>query len=125
MANLATVSILTNASGDFSTTIACPGGKLLQYRYVVDPSIPLATGASITVSGATSGFAYIAQTNIGTSSFTKAPRYPTHDSAGAALLYASGGTPASDAAFIGGEQLNVVVAAGGNAKAGKLYIWTE
>jgi hypothetical protein len=122
---LTTVQILTDASGNFTQNITGPDGMLSQYRYVPDGTVPLATGASISMSGATSGFVYINQTNIGTSAFTKLPRYPTDDSTGTALLYASAGIGVADTALVGPEQLTVTIALGGNAKKGLLYVWTS
>lgn len=120
--NLVTVAITTDASGDFSAPVQA-NGRLLQYRYVPDGSSPLDTGADLTISGATTGFAYVAQSNIGTSAFAKAPRQPVHDSAGAASLYAVAGEPVEDYMWIGGEQLTVTIAQGGNALSGTLYLW--
>lgn len=122
------VAITTDASGDFSSSAAVPtnGGKLAQYRYVpAGGGANLATGADLTVSGATSGIVYIAQTDIGTSALTKAPRQATHDTAGVASLYAAGGEPVEGYIFVGGEPLSIVVAQGGDTKSGTLYLWIE
>lgn len=118
------VAITTDAAGAFSSSVTVPtnGGRLAQYRYV--PAVAnLDTGADLTVSGATSGIVYIAQTDIGTSAFTKAPRQPTHDTAGAASLYAAAGEPVEGYIFVGGEPLSIVVAQGGDTKSGTLYLW--
>lgn len=123
MVQLITVEIATNSSGAFSTTFPVNGGRLMQYRYVPDGTAPLATGADIDVVGATTGFAYINQDNIGTTAFSKLPRQATSDEAGAASLYAGSGEPVEDAAVIGGEQLTVSIAEGGDTKVGTLYLW--
>ena len=119
-----TVSIVTTAGGAYSTTLNGVGGRFLQYRYVPDGSTPLDTGADLDITGATTGYVYVNQDNIGTSAFTKAPRQPTHDETGAASLYAAAGEPVEDHMFIGGEVLNVVIAQGGATKLGTLYVWT-
>lgn len=121
--SLVTVAIETNGDGDFSVTVPVPDGRLLQYRYVPDGASPLATGADIDVVGATTGFVYVNQDNIGTSAFTKAPRQPVHDNAGAASLYADSGEPVEDHVFIGGEQLTVTIDEGGDTNLGTLYLW--
>lgn len=120
------VAITTDSSGDFSSSVTVPtnGGRLVQYRYVPGGGgTNLDTGADLTVTGATSGISYIAQTDIGTSAFTKAPRQPTHDTAGSASLYAAGGEPVEGYIFVGGEPLSIVVAQGGDTKSGTLYLW--
>lgn len=120
--NLVTVAITTDASGNFSAPVQA-NGRLLQYRYVPDGSTPLDTGADLDIIGATTGFIYINQDDIGTSAFTKVPRQPTHDNTGAASLYAGAGEPVEDFMWIGGEQLTVTIANGGNTLSGKLYMW--
>lgn len=121
--SLVTVAILTNGSGAFSTTISAPGPRLLQYRYVPDGTAPLDTGADLDVVGATTGFVYVNQDNLGTTAFQKLPRHATHDETGAASLYAAGGEPVEDVMHAGPETLNVAIVNGGVAKAGTLYFW--
>ena len=123
MVQLITVDVLTDGSGDFSTSVSSPVGRLLQYRYVPDGTAPLATGADLDVVGAGTGFVYVNQDNIGTSAFQKLPRLAVSDETGTASLYAVAGEPVEDCAFVGGEQLTVTVAQGGAAKEGKLYLW--
>lgn len=119
-------AIVTDSSGDFALTLQAQSGRLLQYRYKPDGTSPLAAGAGITLSGAASGLSLIAQSNIGASAFTKAPRQPTHTLAGTALVRSTGGDePVSDYVWIGGEQLSLAVSSGGAAKAGTLYLWIE
>jgi hypothetical protein len=120
---LITVAVTTSAGGAFSTTIAGAVGRLLQYRYVPDGSSPLDTGADIDLTGATTGFVYINQDNIGTSAFQKLPRYAPHDEAGAASLYAAGGEPVEGFMHCSGEMLTFAVANGGNALRGTFYFW--
>lgn len=40
----------------------------------------------------------------------------------AALLYAAGGTAQTDAVYLAGERVKIIIAAGGNAKSGTFYI---
>jgi hypothetical protein len=120
---LITVPVVTNASGAFSTTLNVPQSRLVQYRYVPDATNPLDTGADIDLTGATSGFVYINQDDIGTSAFSKSPRYPTHDLAGAASLYAAGGEPVEGYGWCGPEPLTFAVANGGNVLRGTFYFW--
>jgi hypothetical protein len=123
MTTIATVAVTTSAGGAFSTTISAPAGALMQYRYVPHASTPLDTGADIDLVGATTGFVYINQDNIGTSAFQKLPRYATHDETGTASLYAATGEPVEDEMVVGPEQLSFTVANGGNALSGTFYFW--
>lgn len=118
------VAITTDAAGAFSKTVSVGnGGALVQYRYVPDGSSPLDTGADLDVTGATSGYVYVNQDNIGTSAFAKAPRTATHDETGAASLYAAAGEPVESLMYVGGEPLTVAIANGGNTLSGTLYLW--
>lgn len=56
---------------------------------------------------------------------TYAPRHATHDTAGAASLFAAGGEPVEALIPIAGERLKVIVAQGGNAKSGTLHVYIE
>lgn len=122
MAKLIKVAITTDAAGAFSTTIAAGDGAFVQYRYVPHASTPLDTGADLDIVGATSGFVYVNQDDIGTSAFSKAPRIATHDVAGVASLYAATGEPVESVAYVA-EPLTITIAQGGNTLSGTLYIW--
>lgn len=122
MIYLVTVPITTNSSGDFSATTPHVRGFVHQYRYVPDGTSPLDTGADLDIVGSVSGIVVANQDNIGTSSFTVAPRQPTHDTLGAALVYAENGEPVGDRIAIN-EPLTVTIAAGGDTKSGTLYLW--
>ena len=117
---LVTVPFTTDASGDFSTTISNAAGEFLQARY---DRGNVATGADITVVGATTGLSLLALVDAGTADITRAPRQPIHDTAGVASLYAAAGEPVEDFIYVGGEQLTVTVAQGGNTTSGTLYLW--
>ena len=121
MVDIVKVAITTNGSGAFSSTVAVPSGAFVQYRYVPHASTPLDTGADLDITGATTGFVYANQDDIGTSAFSKAPRIATHDVAGVASLYAAAGEPVEAAAFVG-EPLTVTIANGGDTLSGTLYM---
>jgi hypothetical protein len=67
-------NVLTDGSGDFTITLPCGGGEVMQVRYVVDGSSPLATGADLTITETTTGVNVLTMANIGVSSFTRSPR---------------------------------------------------
>lgn len=122
MVDIVKVAITTDAAGAFSSSVAVPSGAFVQYRYVPHASTPLDTGADLDITGATTGFVYVNQDNIGTSAFSKVPRLATHDETGTASLYAAGGEPVEAAALVG-EPLTVAIANGGDTLSGTLYLW--
>lgn len=116
------VSITTDASGDgtgFTTDVL--NGYVTAIRYV---KTDYADGVDFTITGNTSGIAVLTGTDVNAST-TFAPRHATHDTAGAALLYAAGGTAVSAGIPVGDETLKIVVAQGGNAKSGTFHIFVE
>lgn len=66
---------------------------MTQYRYIPDPTTPLAAGADLDITGEITGVVISNQDNIGTVAFTKAPRQATHDAAGVASLFADAAEP--------------------------------
>jgi hypothetical protein len=123
MISRVTVTILTDASGNFSKKTPPVEGRILQYRYVPDIVSPLDTGADLDIALSDSGVVIADIAAIGTAAVTKAPRQATHGVDGAAALYAAGGEPIEDAIYSAGESLTITIASGGNAKRGTLYIW--
>lgn len=119
---LVTVSILTSGAGAFTTKTPEINGSLLQMRYVVDGTSPLPNTADLSIAGTQTGISYFSTGDVGGSSFTKEIRQATHDTAGAASLYAAGGEPV-EAEMAVAEQLTVTVANGGDTKIGTLYLW--
>lgn len=113
--------ITTNASGD-ATVYASQiiDGEIRQMRYVPGT---LATGADLTVTLEGSGLAIVTITDAGTSNIQWAPRQATHTIAGAASLFAAGGTAVTDRIAVCQERIKLVVAQGGNVASGTLYIW--
>lgn len=117
-------TLTVDASGDATVySDQAAHGEIRQIRYVPDGTSPLDTGADLTITAEGTGLAIATLTNIGTSAVQWAPRQATHSTAGAAALYAAAGAAVNDRIGIVAERIKVVVAQGGNAKTGKLYIW--
>jgi hypothetical protein len=117
-------TLTVNASGDATVYSSQPAhGEIYQIRYVPDGSVPLATGADLTITLEGSGLTVATLTDIGTSATQWAPRQATHTVAGAASLYAAAGTAVNDRIGVVAERIKVVVAQGGASKTGTLYIW--
>lgn len=120
-----TVSVLTDASGDFTATTAATSGKIVQVRYVPDGSSPLDTGADLDITGSKSGVVIANHDNIGTAAFTNVYRQATHGVDGSASLYAAAGEPVEAPIYVAQEGITLTISNGGNAKAGKFYIYLE
>lgn len=116
--------ILTNSSGAWSQTIAVKAGKFMQYRYVPDGSTPVDTNGDLDIAGATTGFVYANQDNIGTTAFQKLPRYATADETGTASLFAAGGEPVEGVMAVA-EPITATIANGASTKKGTLYVWID
>jgi hypothetical protein len=120
-----TVSVVTDASGDFTATTPTTSGKFVQLRYVPDGSNPLDTGADLDIVGTKSGVVLANHDNIGTSAFTRVYRQPTHGVDGSASLYAAAGEPVEAPIYVAQEGISLTISNGGNALAGKFYLYLE
>lgn len=115
------VTVTTAADG--TTTAYSPrlSGNVQQIEYVKDGSNPYAAGVDFTITGEASGVNLWTQSDVNASAIV-APRQPTHTAAGAALLYAAGGTAASDKIGLGNDRVKIVLAQGGATKVGAFHI---
>ena len=117
-----TITLTTDASGDVTAYTSDPiTGKINAIKYT---KTDFANGVDFTVTGESSGIAIWTGTDVNAST-TVAPRQATHSTAGAAALYAAGGTAVNDLIAISKERIKIVVAQGGNAKTGTLDIIIE
>lgn len=118
------VAVTTDASGDVTAYSAPVNGRILTVVYTPHASTPLDTGADVTVTTEDTAQSVWAESNIGTSALSRAPRQATHATDGTASLYAGAGEPVEDYIWAAGdngpsgERIKVVVAQGGNAKSG-------
>lgn len=119
-----TVTLTTDSSGDVTAYTRPTYGHVLAVRYVPDSSTPLDGGADVTVSDNATGLQVLAVTNMGLVARDFAPRIFTVNTLGAVALYAASGTSVLDAVPVAGA-IKVVVASGGNAKVGTLYIYMQ
>lgn len=117
-----TVALATDASGDQTIYAQNTYGTVLAVRYVPHASTPLDTGGDLTLTDSVTGLQILAVTNVGPSSRDFAPRMFTVSTTGVEALYASGGTEVLTPVPVAGS-IKVVVAQGGNAKNGTLYIF--
>jgi len=114
-----TVSVATDASGDYTTTLPSGGGVLRQVRYVVDPTSPLDAGADITLVEDTTGVNLLTMANIGASSFTRLPRKFVANPADGVE------STTNVEALAVHQSLTFTVAQGGDTLVGKFYVYIE
>lgn len=116
-----TVVITTDATGAGTgyTPVIC--GYVESIRYA---KTDYANSVTLVVTGETTGTAILSlAAGQMDASVTKNPRCPVHSvAAGAALLYAAAGEAVTDKLAIAGERIKLVVAAGGDTKAGTYYV---
>lgn len=115
------VSVTTAADGSATAyTPTTVNGRICSIQYV---KTDFDNGVDFTITLETTGQQLWVDTNVNASE-TVCPRQPTHDSAGAASLFAAGGEPAEDFIYAADERVKIIIASGGNAKVGTFYITT-
>jgi hypothetical protein len=113
------IPLTTDASGDCTAySDRNVTGRVLTVRYV---KTDFADGVDFTVTAEATGESIWAESNVNASA-TRAPRQATHSTAGAAALYAAGGTAVNDHLVLANDRIKVVVAQGGNVKTGALHV---
>ena len=113
------VTITTDASGDFTGHTVVTNGLVHAVRFV---DTDLDATADITLTCGASGMAILTMTDQANTG-TYQPQGATHSTAGAAALYAAGGTAVLAPIPVADETIKVVVAQGGNVKTGTLHIY--
>lgn len=111
------VPVTVNAGGAAEVYTPKIFGHLESIHYVKND---FASGVDFTITAEETGATLWAEEDVNASA-TRAPRAPTHTTAGAAALYAAAGTAVNRRIALGGDRIKVVVAAGGNAKSGTFH----
>jgi hypothetical protein len=113
---------VTTAS-DGSATAYSPylSGYLHQIQYV---KTDFADGVDFTITADVTGETLWTESNVNAAAI-RAPRQATHSTAGAAALYASGGTAVNDRIALSRDRVKIVIAQGGNVKAGSFTILVD
>jgi hypothetical protein len=113
-----TIPITVDASGDAEVYSPVIYGHLISFRYVKNN---FTDGVDFVCTLEATGETLWAEDAVNASA-TRHPRAATHSTAGAAALYASGGTGVLGRIAIGGDRIKVVVDGAGNATSGTLHI---
>lgn len=114
-----TIAVTTAADGSataYSDHIVY--GMVSQIRYV---KTDFADGVDFTITAEATGEALWAENDVNAST-VRAPRQATHTTAGAAALYASGGAAVLAPIVIANDRIKVVIASGGDTKAGVFHV---
>lgn len=112
------VSLTTDGSGDATGYTPQVTGRVLGIRYV---KTDFANGVDFTVTSEATGETIWAEADVNASA-SRAPRQVTHSTAGAAALYAGGGSAVNDYVFVAKDRVKIVVAQGGAAKTGAVHV---
>lgn len=112
------VEMTVDASGDGTFYTPAIYGELVSFQYVKDD---FTDGIDFVCTLETTGETLWAEDAVNASA-TRHPRAATHSTAGAAALYASGGTAVNDRIAIGGDRIKIVVDGAGNATSGTLHV---
>lgn len=112
------VTVTTNSSGDGTNYTPHIRGRVLQIIYA---KTDFADGVDFTITNDATGEGIWTQSDINAST-VRAPRIATHSNAGAAALYAGGGSAVLDYFAVGGDRIKIVVAQGGDTKTGTFHV---
>lgn len=117
------VTVTTDASGDATAFLPSESGKSLTGRIItiIYDKDDFANGVDFDVTMEGTGETVWDEDDVNASK-TVAPRQATHDTAGAAALYADAGEAVNDYIVAANDRVKIVVASGGNAKSGTFTV---
>ena len=113
-------TITTAADGSATAYLPSAGKARGLLEAIQYEKVDYADGVDFTITDEITGESLWTDTNINASEIVR-PRAPTMDQAGAARLYATGGTAVPDKIAIV-SRIKIVIAQGGNAKSGKFRV---
>lgn len=115
------LQVNTAADGTATAYIPKTSGEIHSIHYAKDGANGFADGVDFTITAEASGENIWTEANVNVSA-VRYPRAPTHNQAGAAALYAAGGTGILARIALGGDRVKVAIAQGGNAKTGAFHV---
>jgi hypothetical protein len=115
------VLLTTDGSGAATGYTPVVTGSISTIQYVPDGTAPYDNTVDFTITAEVTGQAVLSKSNVA-AAFTAAPRQPTHDTAGAAALYAAGGTAVNDSICVANDRIKIVLAQGGASKTGRFFV---
>ncbi len=113
-----TVSLTTDSNGDATGYTPVVTGRIITVVYT---KTNFADGSTFTITTEDSTQNVWVETGVNATA-TVAPRQATHDTVGAASLYAAGGEPVEDYIYAANERIKIVVSNGGDTKTGAFTV---
>lgn len=116
-------AIAVTTAPDGSATAYSPylSGYIQDIQYV---KTDFADGVDFTITAEAYGRTLWAENDVNAAAI-RAPRQPTHTTAGVASLYASGGTAVNDKIALSRDRVKVVIASGGATKTGTFIVMVD
>lgn len=114
-------TVVTASDGSATAYTPYLTGYLQDIQYV---KTDYADGSTFALTDDANGRTLWGESNVNASAI-RAPRQPTHTTAGAASLYASGGVAVNDRIALGQSRIKIVISSGGNAKTGKFVFLVD
>ena len=115
------VDVTTAADGSATAYSPYLSGYINDIQYV---KTDFADGVDFTITAEATGRTLWAESDVNAAA-VRAPRQPTHSTAGVAALFASGGTAVNDKIALGRDRVKFVIASGGNVKTGSFVITVD
>jgi hypothetical protein len=112
------VDVTTAADGSATAYSPYLSGYINDIQYV---KTDFADGVDFTITAEATGRTLWAESDVNAAAI-RAPRQPTHTTAGVAALFAAGGTAVNDKIALGRDRMKIVIASGGNVKTGSFVI---
>jgi hypothetical protein len=116
-----TVPVTTAADGTATVYSPYLSGYIQDIEYV---KTNFTDGVDFTITADATGRTLWTEANVNAAAI-RAPRQPTHTTAGVASLYAAGGTAVNDRIGLGRDRVKIVIAQGGNATTGAFVITVD
>lgn len=112
------IPVTTIADGSATAYSPYLSGYINDIEYV---KTDFADGVDFTITAEATGRTLWAESDVNAAAI-RAPRQPTHTTAGVAALFAAGGTAVNDKIALGRDRVKIVIASGGNVKTGSFVI---
>jgi len=118
------LAVTTAADGTATAFMNKVSGNIHSVQYVKDGANAYADGVDFTLTAESTGESIWNEANVNASAI-RYPRAPVHTQAGAAALYATGGTAVLDKIAISNERIKIAVSQGGNTKTGSFVVLVD
>jgi hypothetical protein len=115
------VTVTTDGDGNGTGYTPVVTGRVSAIHYI---KTDYANGTTVAVTAEATGESIWSENNVNASA-TRAPRHATHSTAGAASLYAAGGSAVNDKIAVANDRVKIVIASGGDTKTGTFHVVIE